>query len=359
MDPRRGTSPGRLGSRRARDYDTAGAGRELADFVDDLSNWYVRRSRRRFWDGEQNALSTLYESLDILTRLLAPFVPFITEEVWQQVIRPADDSLAESVHLTSWPAPDPALIDPALSAQVRTARALTEAGRSARKNANLRIRQPLARAFIGVPAGAELTPELISDVADELNVKLLEPLASTGELVDITVKANFRSLGRRFGKRTQHVAGAIQAADPTDLVQRLRDTGEAAVEVDGETVSIEPDDVLVSEVPRIGWVVESQRGATIALDTTITPELAAEGIARDLVRLVQQARRDAGFDVSDHIALTVAAPAEVLDAVRRHRDLLAGETLSDTVDTVDERSGGFAGTVGAEVPVTVHVVRIP
>jgi isoleucyl-tRNA synthetase len=338
-------------------YDTAGAGRALGDFVDDLSNWYVRRSRQRFWEADPDALATLYECLNILTRLLAPFVPFITEEVWQQVIRPGDPAAAESVHLATWPQADAQLIDPALSEQVRTARVLAEAGRAARKSSDVRIRQPLRRALIGLPEGTELPQALLDDVATELNVKRLETLSAAGEVVDVSVKPNFRALGKRFGKQTQQVANAVLATDPRELVGQLRVQGQAKITFDGAPLTLDPDEVVVSEVPRSGWVVEAQRGVTIALDTEITPALAAEGIARDVVRVAQQARRDAGLDVSDRITLSIAAPGEVLAAVGTHQDFVANETLAESVILVDSLNGGFPGTVGDGVPITASVTK--
>jgi len=342
---------------RLESYDTARAGRLLADFVDDLSNWYVRRSRQRFWEGVQDALVTLYECLDVLTRLLAPVVPFITEEVWQQVIRRGNPAAPESVHLATWPQPDASLIDPELSAQVATARALAEAGRAARKASSLRIRQPLSRALVGLPAGTELAQALLDDVSDELNVKLLQPLDAGSEVIDVQLKPNFRELGKRFGKNTQHVAKAILAEDPRAVVDGLRQSGTVQVTAAGDEVTIGPDDVLVTEVPRSGWVVESQRGVTIALDTQITPELAAEGTARDVVRVVQQARREADLEVSDRIALSIAAPEQVLTAVRTHKEFIAHETLAVSVALMDALSEGFAGTVGAAGEIVVSVVR--
>lgn len=338
-------------------YDTARAGRLLADFIDDLSNWYVRRSRQRFWEGDQDALVTLYECLDVLTRLLAPFVPFITEEVWQQVIRPGNQGKPESVHLATWPEPDAELIDPELSAQVAVARALAEAGRAARTASNLRIRQPLRRALVGLPAGCEVAQALLDDVSDELNVKLLQPLDAGSEVVDVRVKPNFRELGKRFGKQTQQVAKAILAAEPRAVVDCVRRSGGFQLSVAGDEVTIGPDDVLVTEVPRSGWVVESQRGVTIALDTEITPELKAEGIARDVVRVAQQARRDAELEVSDRIALSIAAPPHILAAVRTHQEFIAHETLAVSVALMNALSEGFGGTVGAGDEIVVRVVR--
>lgn len=342
---------------RMQNYDTARAGRLLADFIDDLSNWYVRRSRQRFWEGDPDALTTLYECLDILTRLLAPFIPFVTEEVWQQVVRRGAESAPESVHLATWPTPDTTLISTELSAQVATARALAEAGRSARKASSLRIRQPLSRALVGLPAGTVLPQALLDDIGDELNVKVLQPLDPQSGIIDVQVKANFRTLGRRFGNRTQHVAKAIAAVAPGALVDGLRANGTYPLSVDGEQVEVGLDDILITEVPRTGWVVESQRGATIALDTEITPELAAEGVARDVVRIIQQARRDADFEVSDRITVSIAASADVAAAISTHQKLIAHETLALQLTVADALSEGFSGTVGDGQEIVVHVVR--
>lgn len=338
-------------------YDPAGAGRLLADFIDVLSNWYVRRCRNRFWAGEQDALATLFECLHVTTRLMAPIVPFITEELWQKVIRLGDPDAAESVHLSRWPTPNIALIDAGLSASVRTAHALAEAGRAARKASKIRVRQPLAKAFVSVPPGTDLPQSLIDDVADELNVKDIQPLQSAGTVIDVSVKANFRTLGKRFGKQTQGVAKAVHAADPTCVVEQLRTHGTATIEFEGAQLALSPDDVIVSELPRSGWVVESQRGVTIALDMEITPELAVEGIARDVVRVVQNARKDAELDVSDRIALTIAAPAEVRAAVAQHEVFIGHETLATAIVYTETLVSGFRGIVGEGTEITVHTAK--
>jgi isoleucyl-tRNA synthetase len=304
----------------------------LADFIDDLSNWYVRRSRQRFWNADMDALATLYECLDVLTRLLAPFVPFITEQVWREIIAPGADGAADSVHLTSWPEPDIALLDSDLVQQVRIARALTEAGRAARKASGVRVRQPLGRALVN----ATLSQELLDEVADELNVRTIEPLGAAGELVDVTVKANFRALGRRFGKRTQTVATAIAAADPAVLVGALRTSETAEVTVDGETLQIGPDEVIISESPRTGWAVETQQDLTIALDTEITPELRRAGLAREVIRLVQDARKKTGLEVADRIDLRYRATDEVAQAISNHRDEIASAVLALSIEPGEE-----------------------
>ncbi len=273
-------------------FDTAAAGRRLAAFIDDLSNWYVRRSRRRFWDGPASpdgaaAFATLYECVCTLTLLMAPFTPFVTDYVWG-VLRPA--GAADSVHLASWPLADESLIDPALSEQVALVRRLVELGRSARAGASVRTRQPLRRALIGAAGFESLSDELRSQVAAELNVAALEVLGgSSGELVDYTVKPNFRSLGRRFGARTPAVAAAVAGASAADVATAVLAGGTATVVPAGlpaEPVLIGADDVIVTQTPRAGWAVATEGGETVAIDITVSPELLREGLAREVIRLV-------------------------------------------------------------------------
>jgi isoleucyl-tRNA synthetase len=308
-------------------FDTARAGKALATYIDDLSNWYVRRSRRRFWDGDPAALATLHESLDVLTRLLAPFIPFVTDRVWKALF--AATGSVDSVHLSSWPAADIALVDPALSEQVALVRRLVELGRAARADSKIKTRQPLARALISAPGWEALPEDLKAQVRDELNVVDLARLGDADELVELTVKANFRELGRRFGKRTQSVANAITAADPVALVEAYR-RGDATVEVDGETLTISGDEIVVGETPRSGWAVSSDGADTVALDLELTHELRLAGLVREIVRLVQDARKNAGLEVTDRIELwwRVGGSPEPAEAIRTHADLLAREVLA-------------------------------
>jgi isoleucyl-tRNA synthetase len=313
-------------------FDSATAGRRIAAFIDDMSNWYVRRSRRRFWEGPGTpdgaaAFATLHECLETLTRLMAPVTPFLTDYVWG-VLRSADSP--SSVHLASWPVADTGLIDSRLSEQMALARRLVELGRSARAAAVVRVRQPLARALIGAPGFADLPADVRAQVADELNVHELDTLATVGEdLVDYTVKPNFRALGGRFGKGTPAVAKAIQAADAATLAAELRSRGKTSVVVDGAPVSLGPDDVIVTQVPHTGWAVASGAGETVALEIAITPELRREGLAREAVRLVQDARKGDGLDVSDRISLRWStADPELAAALTEHGGLISGEVLA-------------------------------
>jgi isoleucyl-tRNA synthetase len=322
------------------DFDTQRAGGLLAQFVDDLSNWYVRRSRRRFWDGDPAALATLHDTLDVVTRLMAPLVPFITERVWQDVVRSVDTSAPSSVHLAAWPSYDEAAVDEELSAGVALARRLVELGRAARADAKVRTRQPLRRALVASSAHARLSDELRAEVAEELNIGSIEPLSSAGEgLVDFTAKGNFRALGRRFAKQTPVVAAAIAAADAAALAATLSAEGRATVTVDGQDVEVLPDEVIVSERPREGWSVVNEQGETVALDLELTPELVRAGLAREVVRLVQEARKASGFEVSDRIALRWSAGDETAAALREHDGLIRSEVLATTVEESDRLEG--------------------
>ena len=307
-------------------FDTQRAGRLLADHVDTLSNWYVRRSRRRFWDGDPSALGTLHEVLEVVTLLLAPMVPFVSERVWQDVVRPVSPDAPESVHLAAWPQVDASLVDDTLAAQVGLVRRVVELGRAARAESKVRNRQPLGRALVGAAGWHDLPDELKRHVADELNVHVFEDLS--GELVDHSAKGNFRALGKRFGKDTPKVAAAIAAADAAALATSLRATGSAAVTVGGALVEVSPDEVVVTETPREGWAVITEGGETVALDLTVTPELRRAGLAREVVRLVQEARKASGFDVTDRVALAWQADGELREALREHAGLVAAEVLA-------------------------------
>jgi isoleucyl-tRNA synthetase len=314
------------------DFDSARAGRRLSQLVDDLSNWYVRTSRRRFWDGDPAALATLHECLHVLTLLMAPFTPFVTDEVWDALFAGQDAGAPDSVHLSRWPLVDGSLVDEDLSRHVALARRLVDLGRAARAESKVRTRQPLGRALVSAPGWDALPAELRELVAAELNVRGLEPLSGAGDLVDVSAKANFRSLGRRFGKGVQDVARAVADAQAAELAAALRE-GTATVEVDGQAVALTPEDVVVTETPRTGWAVQSASGETVALDLEITAELRRAGLVREVVRLVQDGRKAAGLEVSDRIELWwSAAGDELAEALREGSPRLAEEVLAVTVE---------------------------
>jgi len=331
-------------------FDTQRAGRLLQDFIDDVSNWYVRRNRRRFWDGDAAALATLHEALRTVTLLMAPFTPFITERVWQDLFRPTSDATTDSVHLASWPRTDEGLIDDDLARSMAMVRRLVELGRGARAESKVRTRQPLARALVAAPGWESLSDSMQAQLADELNILAIEGLAAAGDLVDIAVKPNFRAIGKRFANQTQEVAQAISRADAATLVSELRTSGSVTLTVDDVSVVLTADDIVVTETPREGWSVASADGETLALDLAITPELRALGLVREAVRLVQEARKSAGLDVSDRITLEWQATSdESAAAVREHASTLAREVLALDITEADGSTKGWHDTSDAEL----------
>jgi isoleucyl-tRNA synthetase len=331
------------------DFDSQIAGRALARFIDDLSNWYVRRSRRRFWDGETSALGTLHECLVTLTQLLAPLVPFITEQVWQELVIPADSKQPASVHLSNWPLVNEAAIDSELASQVALTRRIVELGRATRAESGIKIRQPLGRALIAASGWSTLPEAMREQIADELNVQTLQDIATAdGDLVDISVKANFKSLGAKFGGAVQEIAKAIAATDATTLVKTLRSVGTTTV----GTWQIALDDLVVTEVPKSGWSVSSHDGESVALDLELTPALIAAGNVREVIRFIQERRKSDGLDISDRINVQWNATDEMAAAIESDLGHISDEVLALSMT----RDAGLAIT-DSEIGVEVVLVK--
>jgi isoleucyl-tRNA synthetase len=307
------------------DFDSQAAGKALARFIDDLSNWYVRRSRRRFWDGDVAALGTLHECLVTLTQLLSPMVPFITEHVWQEVVRAADLTAADSVHLTDFPVADKALINLELNTQVAMTRRVVELGRAARAESAIKIRQPLQRALISAAGWAKLPTDMKDQIADELNVLDLADIADAdGDLVNISVKANFKTLGAKFGKEVQDISKAIAATDATALVKTLRTSASTKV----ATWEIELDDLVVTEVPKSGWMVASHEGESVALDLALSQSLIDAGNVREVIRYIQERRKGDGFEISDRIKVRWNADSAIVAAITAAATHISDEVLA-------------------------------
>ncbi len=315
------------------DFDTQRAGTLLASFVDDLSNWYVRRSRRRFWAGDNSALTTLHETLNVITRLMAPIMPFVTERVWQDLFIPTDPASPESVHLATWPVADESLIDAKLSSAMAAARRVVELGRAARAESKMKVRQVLRRMLVPTATLAQLTEHLVDEIRAELNVQEIASFTSAGDLVDHLAKGNFRALGKRFGKRTPIVASAIAAAEAAKLAADLARDGKALVDVEGEQIEVGVEEVLLTERPREGWSVVNEQGETVALDLELTPELIRAGLAREVIRVVQEARKSSGLDISDRIKLRVQADGDLATAIAEHAKLIADEVLATSLES--------------------------
>ena len=328
---------------RMEDYDTTFAGRAIADFVDDLSNWYVRLSRRRFWDGDGVAFETLRECLVTVAKLLAPLTPFIADEMFENL-----DGSEPSVHLCDFP--QPGQRDERLEWDMQVVRDAVELGRAARAHAKLKVRQPLREAVV-VAADRErgAIERLDTLLTEELNVKSVRYVSEADELGRFELKPNYRALGPRFGKQMPQVAAAISSLDPA----RLREGGSAGVNIDGREHEIGPDDVLMTLQPLEGYQVERSGTHAVALNLELDDELRREALAREIVHAVQAARKDAGLNVEDRIALTLGGDGELLDAAREHEQYLARETLATSL-SFDGADGAGADIGGRELRISVE-----
>jgi isoleucyl-tRNA synthetase len=333
-------------------FDSQEVGRLLATFIDDLSNWYVRRSRRRFWDGDEKALSTLYTCLKTLTQLMSPLVPFITEHVWQSLVQVGEPSAAESVHLSSFPVADSSAIDATLSSSVALSRRLVELGRAARAESKIKIRQPLARALIAANRWVDMDPEIREHIQDELNVLKLDLLSDESEgLVSISIKANFRSIGARYGADVQAIASAIAASDAASLVRDLRKAGSYTIAYGDKSAEIAPDDLVITETPKEGWSVASHSGESVALDLTLTPELITAGLMREVIRTIQEQRKGSGFEISDRIHVKWNGGAELAAAISEYSAQISDEVLALSI-AQDGSLPGAENEIGLSLELT-------
>jgi len=320
-------------------YDATGAGRLIQSFVDDLSNWYVRRSRRRFWNpggggGAESdaAFHTLHGCLVTLATLLAPFVPFVSEEIWSNLAA-GRAGRPDSVHLADYPQVDEQAVDIGLDEGMALARLVVELGRRIRTETKTRTRQPLPAAVVHLPAAPGSFDSLRDTVAEELNVKRVDIAGSAEVFGRWRAKPDFKVLGPRLGPRVRDVAAALEADDGT-LAERLVDGGSVDIPGgDGPAITIGPDDVQLVHDVRSGLGVASEGGVTVALELEVTTELRREGVARELVRMIQDARKSAGLEVTDRIELAVETSGEPAEALAAHGVEIAAETLATTVTT--------------------------
>jgi isoleucyl-tRNA synthetase len=334
--------------------DAYNATLSVESFLDDLTNWYVRRSRRRFWKSEQDtdkrtAYATLYHVLVKLAKLLAPITPFITEVMYQNLVCSVQPEAYESVHHCDWPQVDQSAVDEELLEQMSLARRIASLGLGARGSANIKVRQPLASAMAYVSdAKAELAAELVDIVADELNVKQFEFVEEEGVLVSYHLLPDNRILGPKFGPKFPKVRSALAAADPVKVVRRVRAGLPVVLEFDSESAELGPEEVLVQTQPAEGKAVAADKGVTVAVDAVITPELRAEGLAREVVRRVQTMRKDAGFNIEDRITAWYVAEGELTDVVVTWGDYIQAETLAGDL---------VAGTPPADAHAETHKIE--
>jgi isoleucyl-tRNA synthetase len=333
------------------DYDCTAAGRAIAEFVEELSNWYVRLSRRRFWDGDRAAFATLRHCLLETTAMLAPFTPFLADEIHRNL---AGEDAAPSVHLRDFPEVDTSLADPDLEQGMEAVRLTVELGRAARAQAKAKVRQPLRRAVIVANESERAAIEARSAlVTAELNVKELDFVSDESELVSYSAKPNYRALGPRFGKKMPQVAAAVEALDAAHVAAVLAEGGEIGISIDGQDHSLSSEDVTLALQPLEGYEVEAEAGHAVALQLELDDELRREGLAREIVHAVQIARKDAGLEITDRIALTLAGDADLLAAAQAHQDYLAGEVLAASVSYDGSANGATAKIDGRELSIGV------
>jgi isoleucyl-tRNA synthetase len=344
-------------------FDALRGAQAIESFVDDLSNWYVRRSRARFWkSADARAHATLHECLQVTTLLLAPFCPFLADAVHGNLTQSG-----ESVHLSDWPQVDADAIDEMLEVQMDAARRLVTLGRAARTEAGLKVRQPLRRAVVVVPGEVSLSAEVIAEIAEELNVKRVEAVADLEGLLDFTVVPNFRALGPKVATLMPAVKAALLATDGAVVKHALEVDGQYPLVLDdGATVVLTGDDVEVRAAAHQELALAQEGATAVALDTTLDDELRLEGLARELVRVMNDYRKALDLELSDRISVQLRAPATVAEAARRHGDRIASEVLAVEwkVDEVaDDQVAAPGYTVltvdGTPVGVLVEVATTP
>ena len=327
-------------------FDALRGATRLARFVDDLSNWYVRRSRPRFWKAsDPQAHATLHHALVVTAQLLAPFCPFLADELYVALTGET------SVHLSDWPEPV-GTADAELSAQMAAARRLVALGRAARTDAKVKVRQPLPRALVLHP-GITLGPDVVGEIASELNVKVIDDVDTLSGLMSWTVVPNFRALGPRLGPRVNEVKAALAAADGSALQAQLEADG--FIEVAGERLTA--DDVEVRAARHEAFALAEEGGWAVALDLELDDDLRREGLAREVVRSLNDLRKDIGLAVSDRVAVTVVAEGPVGESVSRHRDYVAAEILAVEL-AVEPPDAGSAADGAHELTIDGHPVRV-
>jgi isoleucyl-tRNA synthetase len=335
-------------------YDVTGGTRAIMEFCDhDLSNWYVRINRDRFWapdaTADRAALATLYEALLAACRLLAPAAPFLPDAIHRRLT-------GRSVHLERFPV-DAGRRDAALDAAMEAVRGLATLARGARERAGLRVRQPLARMRVAVPAAAAgpALRQLLPLLAAEVNVKAVDVVASDEELVRLRARPNFASLGKVYGRRTPAAAAAAASLDRAQLLALESGQAVSLAQPDGERFEYRPEDVLIERKVATDWIVQSQGALVVALDPALTDALRLEGLARELVNRVQRLRKEAGYDYTARIALSVTGAEDIVAAARQHERFIAGETLAREFSTGRELAGA---DVTEDLDIDGRTVRI-
>ena len=323
-------------------YRIPEAARALQDFVDEMSNWYVRRSRERFWSKELtqdkiNAYMTLYTALVTIAKTSAPMTPFVCDDIYRNLVCSLDKNAPVSVHLCDFPTVDEKLIDKHLEEEMDTVLTVVTLGRAARNAANIKNRQPISK--IMVKGDKTLEPMYADIVKDELNIKEISFIDNTDHFTSYTFKPQLKTLGARFGKQIGEVRTKLAEVDGQKAMNEIRETGAMTLTLSTGDVQIAKDDLLIDEHQKEGYAVVTDRGYTVVLDTTLTPELIEEGNVREIVSKIQTMRKDAGFEVMDHIVIYCDGSDKVAEILTRNKDSISEDTLAD--DIVTGKTDGF------------------
>ena len=315
-------------------YRIPEAAKGLDAFVDDMSNWYVRRSRERFWakgmeQDKVNAYMTLYTALVTISKAAAPMIPFMTEDIYRNLVCSIDPSAPESVHLCDFPEVDEAHIDKQLEADMEVVLEAVVIGRACRNTANIKNRQPIGKMYI--KAGKELSDFYVNIIRDELNVKEAELTDDVSKLTTYSFKPQLKTLGRRFGKKINDVRQILAELDGQAAMAELNEKGTLTIQVDGQDEALEKDDLLIEAAQMEGYVSDTDRGITVVLDTNLTPELLEEGFVREIISKVQTMRKDAGFEVMDHIRVSMQDNDKVQQVISSNEAQIKSEVLADEV----------------------------
>ena len=327
------------------------------EFDEQFSNWYLRRSRRRFWDSDPLAYQTLYTVLTTVIRLMAPALPFLTEEIYQNLVRSVEPSAPESVHLTPYPQVDASLIDEQLEQSIDTVIRIKNLALSLRTQSKVKTRQPLSTLYVRTRDAADRkvleNSDYAAQILEEANLKHLTLIEDEKSLVTVRLKPDAKKLGPRAGKHLKAIGAALEQADPAVVLKG----GPYTVEVDGQAFELAPEEIVVSYEGPANLVCASAEGTFMALDTALTPELQQEGVARDFNRLVQDLRKTSGLQISDRIALRYAAPAGLAEAIEAHAAYLRNELLAERVERCESLDGGTkVALAGEEILVKVEKV---
>ncbi len=354
-------------------FDTKGPAAAIGAFLENLSNWYVRRSRRRFWKSEEDAdkvaaYLTLYECLVTTTTLLAPFTPFLAEALYQNLVGSVNRHAPESVHLTDWPVVDETLVDERLARETRLVMRMVNLGRAAREKAQIRVRQPLAALYARVTTANERASleRLAGQVLEELNIKRLDFLPTESDMLVYTLKPRISVLGPKYGARMKALLAAIKALDAAATVRQLRAAGQVTLAVEGQNVTLTEEELEVVATAREGYVAAEEAGYVAVIETSLTPELLEEGLVRDLTHYLQDMRKKADFLIEETISARLVTDGELAEVLKRYADSIKEEILArDLVISAEgaqagQQTGAFTDTIaparlgGHQVTVTLN-----